>query len=92
VGVGVHTGVAFAGAAEKAPGVFDYVVLGDAVNITARLSSEAAAGELLVSDAASTAASYDTSGLEPRQLQLKGRNEPVRVWVHHVESRQAAVV
>jgi adenylate cyclase len=94
VGVGVHTGVAFAGAAEKAPGVFDYVVLGDSVNITARLSSEAAAGELLVSDAAATAAGYDTSGLEPRELQLKGRNEPVRVWVHHVESpsRQAGVV
>jgi adenylate cyclase len=82
VGTGVHTGVAYCGAVETAPDVFDHVVLGDAVNTVARLSSEAAAGELLISEASATAAGYDTTGLEQRELQLKGRSEPVRVWAH----------
>jgi adenylate cyclase len=81
VGIGVHMGLAYCGSVETAPGVYDGVALGDSVNTTARLSSAAASGELLISDAAATAARFDTTGLERRELQLKGKSELVSVWV-----------
>jgi adenylate cyclase len=47
--------------------------LGDAVNVTARLASRAAAGEILVtSDAAAAAGLAPT--LERRSLELKGKS------------------
>lgn len=81
VGVGVHTGTAYVGAVGSAEGLTDITALGDAANAAARLSSAAAAGELLVSDAAATAAGYDIQGLERRELRLKGRREPMAVAV-----------
>jgi adenylate cyclase len=84
VGVGVHKGVASVGFVGSAGGVSDLTALGDAMNTTARLASSAGPGEILVSEAASTAAKLDVSGLERRQLQLKGRSEPVAVRVMRV--------
>lgn len=84
VGVGVHSGVAFVGTVSGAEGsIKDVTALGDNVNITARLASKAGAGEALISDAAYAAASLDLSNLEQRQLELKGRSEPVGVRVLH---------
>jgi adenylate cyclase len=59
----------------------DVTALGDNVNITARLASQAGAGEALVSDAAYAAAGLDIGNLEQRQLELKGKSEPVGVRV-----------
>jgi len=56
VGIGVHTGVAFVGIVGSAETVTDFTALGDAVNVTARLASNAAGGEILVSEAALAAA------------------------------------
>ena len=80
VGVGVHTGTAYVGTAGS-EGVVDVTALGDAMNTTARLASQAGAGEVLVSEAACAAAGLETVGLEQRRLELKGRSEPVSVWV-----------
>lgn len=80
VGAGVHTGVAFAGAVGR-EGSADFVVLGDAVNTASRLASEAGAGEILVSEAACRAAGVEAGAWEERNLELKGRTEPVRVSV-----------
>ncbi|MCA1554634.1 MAG: hypothetical protein LC737_09680, partial [Chloroflexi bacterium] len=55
--------------------------LGDAVNTTARLASQAKAGEMLVSEEACSAARLDTTGLEVRHLQLKGKADAVDVRV-----------
>jgi adenylate cyclase len=52
--------------------------LGDAVNTTARLASAAAAGEILVTSDAATAAALD-SNLERRPLELKGKQEITQV-------------
>ncbi len=82
VGVGIHTGEAFVGVvggSDNRP--TDFTALGDNVNITARLASQAAAGEILISDAAFEAAAPDLEGLERRQLELKGKNEPFDVRV-----------
>jgi adenylate cyclase len=64
----------------------DFTALGDNVNITARLASHAGPGEILISDAAyaaalSTAAGFDPGKLEHRQLELKGKRDPIGAWV-----------
>ena len=59
----------------------DFTALGDSVNTTARLASQAGAGEILVSDATCEAAHWNTAGLERRQLELKGKSEPFGVHV-----------
>ena len=81
VGIGVHTGPAYVGVMGTEGGQLDFTGVGDAVNIAARLGSAGAAGELLVSTATASSADLDTTGLEVRTLQLKGRAEPVDVVV-----------
>ena len=80
VGVGVHCGTAFVGTVGSKDGVTDITVLGDVPNVTARLSSAAAAGEILVSEEA-----YKRGGLadvfELRSLELKGKDQPMSVHV-----------
>ena len=84
VGVGVHTGVAWVGTVGGADGAAaDFTALGDNVNITARLASAAAGGELLASEAACRAAALNTADREARLLRLKGKSEPVAVRVFH---------
>jgi adenylate cyclase len=81
VGIGVHTGVAYVGAVHSDSGVTDIAVLGDTANTGARLASLAGPGEIFVSQAAASAAGLEADGLEIRRLSLKGRSEPVDVWV-----------
>jgi class 3 adenylate cyclase len=59
----------------------EMTAMGDAVNTTARLSSLAAAGEILVPLEAAAKGDVDVDGLEARSLALKGKSEPVRVVV-----------
>jgi adenylate cyclase len=80
VGVGVHTGVAFVGAVGSG-GVTQLTSLGDAVNAAARLASNAAAGEILISDEACRSARQNTEDCEHRELQLKGRSEAMGAYV-----------
>lgn len=79
IGVGVNTGTAYVGSVGDGLDA-ELTAMGDAVNITARLSSVAAAGELLVTAEAARAAGLAT-GAEPRSLQLKGKTEPTEVMV-----------
>jgi class 3 adenylate cyclase len=82
VGVGIHTGTAWVGSIAGARGAAsDFTALGDNVNIAARLASIARQGEVLVSEATSNAAQITTEGLEKRELDLKGKSEPVTVIV-----------
>jgi adenylate cyclase len=80
LGIGIHTGVAFVGSVGNAGVATDITVLGDAANTAARLSSSAAAGEILISENA-LVTGLDGTELESRTLQLKGKSEPVRVYV-----------
>lgn len=81
VGVGVHTGLAFVGVVGGEESTADFTALGDNVNITARLASQAGPGEILISDAAYSAANLKLENLEHRQLDLKGKSEPIGVHV-----------
>jgi len=84
VGIGVHTGPAFVGIVGGEGSTADFTALGDNVNITARLASEARPGEILISDATYSAADLDLGNLDRRQLELKGKTEPIDVHVLHV--------
>lgn len=80
IGIGVHTGVAYIGSVGEPP-VTDLTALGDVVNTTARLSSAAATGETLVSEAAAIAGGFDTAALERRDLELRGKRDTTPVFV-----------
>lgn len=83
VGVGIHSGLAYVGVVGEKDGPTDFTALGDNVNITARLASQAGSGEILISDAAYAHAGLDLGILEHRQLELKGKSETTGVHVLH---------
>ena len=79
VGIGVNTGVVTAGNIGS-PKRIDYTVIGDAVNVSARLCSNAIPGQILISE--STVAEIDglfqLKPLDP--LQLKGKSAALPVF------------
>lgn len=81
VGIGVHSGVAFFGALGTEEGLTNFAAVGEEVNLVARIASQAAAGETLVSRQALEAAGMDGSNLEWRTLELKGISQPVAAAV-----------
>jgi adenylate cyclase len=80
VGAGVATGIAFVGSVGEPP-VTSLTALGDIVNVTARLASAAAAGEILVNERAAEMSGLATVGLEERHLDLKGKTTSTAVYV-----------
>jgi adenylate cyclase len=82
VGVGVATGTAFVGSVGETH-TAAMTALGDIVNVTARLASAAAPGEILVNDRAALRAGLETRSLELRQLELKGKTQLTTVYVVH---------
>jgi len=80
VGAGVHTGTSFVGSVGEGD-ARDFTALGDTVNAASRLTGLAGAGEILISAEAAAAAGLDTSGLERRTLDLRGRDESLDAWV-----------
>jgi adenylate cyclase len=85
VGIGVHTGPAYVGVVGGSEGEpQDFTALGDNVNITARLASLAAAGEVLVTEAACEAAGLGGEPLESQQVELKGKSSLTAVRVLRV--------
>jgi adenylate cyclase len=81
VGIGVHAGVAYFGAMGSEGGLVDISAIGDEVNAAARIASKAAAGEILVSEAALAQAHIEAGELESRALELKGISGQVPVRV-----------
>jgi adenylate cyclase len=90
IGIGVHTGVTFVGSVGSAGTFTDFTVLGDAVNTTARLASAAGPGEILISESALAHAGMRLLDAERRQLDLKGKAEPMEVAV--IRAREAELV
>jgi len=81
VGVGVNTGIAYIGSMKMEGGRTDITILGDVVNTTARLCSQAAQGEVLVGDDAMKMSGLSRDEHELRKLSLKGKQEVVDAWV-----------
>ena len=90
IGAGVHTGRAWFVAMGEGTHV-ELTIVGDRINVTARLASLAQAGEILVSVEAAEKAGLDPS--LPRQtLELKGRQEPIEVVSLRVNVKEVAEV
>jgi adenylate cyclase len=85
IGVGVHTGLVYFGVVGDAAGYVDFTAMGDNVNVTARLTARANAGEALISDAAYATAGLEDDIPERRALELKGKSEVVCVRVLHAQ-------
>ena len=79
IGIGVNTGVAYVGSIGDGSDT-EMTAMGDVVNVTARLSSVAGAGEILVTTAAAAAAGLPDD-LPRRSLQLKGKSRATDVVV-----------
>ena len=79
VGVGVHTGAVEIG--EFSTFRSDFTAIGGTVNLTSRLESQAAAGEIVISLEAAALASELTADAAIRQFTLKGIEQPVSAYV-----------
>ena len=80
VGAGISTGEAFVGNVGEGV-VTDYTVLGDTVNVAARLQGAAASGEVLVTEETYRHVDQAFPNAPVRELELKGKSEPVRARV-----------
>jgi len=83
VGVGVNSGEVVMGAM-GAEHRMDYTVIGDAVNLAARLCGAAGPGTMVVSEKV-----YESLSDEERQrlkmeepIQVKGKKEPISIYVY----------
>jgi adenylate cyclase len=85
VGAGVHTGTSFVGSVGEGD-ARDFTALGDTVNTAARLTGLAGAGEVLISTEAAAAANLETTGLQRRTVELRGRDQRLDAWVAAVTS------
>src|SRR5687767_6109033 len=79
VGMGLHTGeaiVGYIGSDRRS----EYTAIGDTVNTSSRLESNARGGEILISDATAQAA-HSRYKLQPRDaIMVKNREQPVKLW------------
>ena len=79
VGMGLHTGeaiVGYIGSDRRS----EYTAIGDTVNTSSRLESNARGGEILISDATARAA-HSRYQLKPREpIMVKNRQQPVNLW------------
>jgi len=79
VGMGLHTGeaiVGYIGSDRRS----EYTAIGDTVNTSSRLESNARGGEILLSDATAKAA-HSRYKLKPREpITVKNRQQPVNLW------------
>ncbi|WP_189522337.1 adenylate/guanylate cyclase domain-containing protein [Mesorhizobium sp. M5C.F.Ca.ET.164.01.1.1] len=78
IGIGVHSGTAYVGSVGDGL-VADFTAMGDAVNVAARLASQAGPGELLVTEAAWTRGGPRHLPNSERTLELRGRASPIEV-------------
>ncbi len=80
MGIGINTGLAVAGNMGSRTRL-NYTVLGESVNLAARLCAAAAAGQILISAATleSVGPALDREALEP--VTFKGWSNPVGMWL-----------
>ena len=82
IGIGIHVGPAIVG--EMGYGQATSVTaIGDSVNTASRLEAQSKTfgAQLVVSERVAERAGVDLSAFESHEIQVRGRQEPLRVWV-----------
>ena len=92
LGIGINTGDVFMGAVGSG-NITDITPLGDNMNVTARLSSEAKTGEIVISDssynspickAPSSQKLLQQLKIQEKTVELKGKSEPQNIYIGSV--------
>lgn len=89
LGIGINEGDVVAGNVGS-PAYMNYTIIGDAVNVAARLSQRARAGELLLSQYVKKtldAAGEDCGAVKMEPISLRGRNESMEIFCVPVDPR-----
>jgi adenylate cyclase len=79
IGIGLHHGDAFTGTIGS-PRRLEYTVIGDVVNVTARLCDVANAGEIVISEGVRSRLSDPPARPASEELRVRGREQPVVVY------------
>ena len=79
IGIGISSGPAFVGNV-GGKDFTDYTVLGDTVNVAARLQGAAAPSEILLAQESFDPVARQFPKATRRELELKGKTEPVIAW------------
>lgn len=86
VGAGIASGDAFVGNVGEGS-VADYTVIGDTVNVAARLQGAATAGEILMTEETYAHVASRYPDVPSREIDLKGKSEPVRARAILVDTK-----
>jgi PAS domain S-box-containing protein len=78
-GIGINTGEGIVGNIGTAE-LMNYTIIGDVVNVAARLQGEARAGEVLLSEAAYRHIAGRVEAEELGSMHVKGRVQPVQIY------------
>ena len=82
IGIGINKGKAVSGNIGSQQQM-NYTVIGDTINLGARLCSHAKSGEILISRSVKDTLTNDHKFKEISPIQVKGKSKPIDVWVYH---------
>ncbi|WP_416899026.1 MAG: adenylate/guanylate cyclase domain-containing protein [Minwuia sp.] len=82
MGIGIHVGDVIVGEMGYRS-VVNFTAIGDAVNIASRLeaANKSFGSQLVISKAVAEEAGLDLTGMEARDIEVPGRDRPVRIFV-----------
>ena len=81
IGIGINKGKAVSGNIGSEQQM-NYTVIGDTINLGARLCSHAKSGEILISSSVKSVISDDYAFRKIPSIEVKGKSKPIEVWLY----------